>query len=124
MTRRIYAYFVLTFILGMIAGGAATVFYAWNWGHWHRPFRMERVVRRMAKDLQLTDPQVQQLRQIMDETMKKNQALQSAVRPQFDAIREESHSRIRQTLTPEQTAKFDEMVKRFERRLKERHDKR
>ena len=120
MTRRVYFYFVLTFVLGVIVGGAATVFYAWNSGHWHRPFKKERLVQRLTRDLNLSDQQVQQLKQIMDETMKKYQELQSQVRPQFDTIRQESHNRIRQILTPEQAQKFDEMVKRFERRFKER----
>jgi len=116
MTRRAYLYFILTFLLGIIVGGAAVLFYAWNTGHWHRQFDRQRLVRRLTRQLNLNDVQVQQLNQIMDDTAKKMADLRKQMDPEFDAVRKESQDRVRQILTPEQLNKFNEMVRRFEER--------
>lgn len=116
MTRRAYLYFILTFLLGIIVGGAAVLFYAWNTGHWHHPFDRQRLVRRLTRELKLNDVQVQQLNQIMDGTAKKMADLRKQMDPEFDAVRKASQDRVRQILTPEQLNKFNEMVRRFEER--------
>lgn len=116
MTRRAYLYFILTFLLGVVIGAAGAVFYGWYGGHWHRGFDRERLVRHLRRDLNLTDAQVQQAKQIMDETSKRMDDLRKQIDPQFDAVRRESQDRIRQILNPEQLTKFNEMVRRFEER--------
>ena len=68
MTRRVYIYFVLTFLLGVVLGGAGAFFGTWYTGHWHMRFDPQRIVEHMRRDLNLSDSQVQQLKQIMDET--------------------------------------------------------
>jgi Spy/CpxP family protein refolding chaperone len=120
MTRRAYLYFILTFFLGIVVGGAGVLFYAWNTGHWHRRFDRQRLVRRLTRDLDLNATQVQQLTQIMDETSKKMDALRHTLDPQLDALHKESQDRVRQILTPEQLKKFNEMVRRFEERRRRR----
>ena len=116
MTRRAYIYFIAIFLLGIVVGSAGALFYAWNTGAWHgRPSR-ERIVRRLTRELNLTAAQVEQLNQIMDESDKKMDDLRSQVRPQFDAIRDEGHQRIRAILNPEQLKKFDDMLRRREER--------
>jgi Spy/CpxP family protein refolding chaperone len=120
MTRRAYLYFILTLLLGVVVGGAGVFFYAWYSGHWpHRPDR-QRLARRLTRELNLNATQVQQLTQILDETSKKFDDLRKQLDPQFDAVRKESQDRVRQILTPEQLAKFNEMVRRFEERRKRR----
>jgi len=114
MNRRAYIYFVLTFLLGTVVGGAGTFFYAWNSGQWHRHFDKQHMIHHLKRELNLSDTQVQQVGQIMDDSMKKYHALRKQVGPQFAAIREEGRSRIRQILTPEQIPKFDKIVRRFE----------
>jgi Spy/CpxP family protein refolding chaperone len=52
--------------------------------------------------------------------MKRFRELRKQSEPQFDAAREESNNRIRQILTPDQLTKFNEMLRRFDRRMKER----
>jgi Spy/CpxP family protein refolding chaperone len=118
MTRRAYIYFILTFLLGVIAGGAGVFFYGWYGGHWHRGFEKQRIVRRLSRELHLTDAQVKQLDQIVGDSMKRFMDLKKQFEPQFDAAREESNNRIRQILTPEQLTKFNEMIRRLEERTK------
>ena len=102
MTRRAYLYFIITFLLGIIVGGAGVLFYGWYGGHWHRGFEKQRIVRRLSRELQLTDAQVKQLDQIVGDSMKRFMELRKQVDPQFDAAREETNNRIRQILSPEQ----------------------
>jgi Spy/CpxP family protein refolding chaperone len=120
MTRRVYIYFIVTFLLGVIVGGAGVCFYGWHWGHWHRRSERPEFVAFMAQELNLSTAQVTQLKQIMDETKHKYDAVRERVEPEFDAIRKETDNRIRQVLTPEQLVKFNEMTRRFEERRKAR----
>ena len=116
MTRRVYIYFVLTFLLGVILGGAGAFFGTWYTGHWHMRFDPQRIVEHMRRDLNLSDSQVQQLRQIMDETDAKFKELRKQTSPAFDTVRNEMRDRIRRILTPEQAVKFDEIVRRHDAR--------
>jgi Spy/CpxP family protein refolding chaperone len=120
MSRRVYLYFALTFLLGAILGASGVFFYAWYTGHWHRGPNRERVVRRLKNELNLSPTQVQQLRQIMDEEGKRFENLQKQAEPQYQAIREETGSRIRQILSPEQAVKFNDMVRRWDERRRHR----
>jgi len=120
MTRRAYLYFVLTFLLGALVGGAVVFSYGWYRGRWHRGANKERIVRRMTRELNLTSAQAQQLSEIMDASIKKHAELREQFGPQFKAIRDETNDRIRQILTPEQVTKFNEMVRRFEARIRQR----
>jgi Spy/CpxP family protein refolding chaperone len=121
MTRRAYLYFILTFLLGVVVGGSAVLFYGWHSGHWHRRPDRQRIVRHMTRELKLTPPQVEQLSKIMEESFKKMSDQRKQVEPQLKAIHDETTNRIRQILTPEQLTKFNEMVRRFEdRRSRER----
>jgi len=118
MTRRAYIYFIATFLLGIVVGVAGTLFFAWNTGMWHRRPTKERIVRRLSRDLNLSAGQVEQLKQIMDDSQKQMRELRKQAGPQFDAIREEGHERIRKILSPEQLQKFNELVRRREERRK------
>jgi Spy/CpxP family protein refolding chaperone len=119
-TRRVWIYFALTFLLGVLAGGAGSFFYGWRMmGPQGGAARRERILRHMTRDLDLNDAQVTQTRAIMEETGNKIQELRKQHRPEFDAIRAESHERIRKVLTPQQAVKFEEMVKKFEERRKQ-----
>jgi Spy/CpxP family protein refolding chaperone len=116
-SRRVYIYFAATFLLGILAGGAGTFFLGPRlMAPPSGAERRERILRRMTRELTLNDSQAAQVRTILEETAAKTRALRSQHRPEFDAIRSESHDRIRQVLTPEQTVKFEEMLKKFEER--------
>ncbi|HLI34288.1 MAG TPA: hypothetical protein VKW70_04520 [Terriglobia bacterium] len=111
MTRRAYLYFIVTFIIGIILGGAGVYYYAWSTGHWRRNWSEEKAIHRLTRDLNLTPQQAQQLRPIMDDSIKKWNSLQEQVRPQFEALHTETDNRIRQILTPDQTRRFDELLR-------------
>jgi Spy/CpxP family protein refolding chaperone len=118
-SRRVYLYFSVTFLLGVLAGGAGTFFYGWRMmGPQGGAARREKIIRHMTRKLDLNEKQVQKIRAIMEETGSKIRDLRKQHRPEFDAVRTESHDRIRKELTPEQAVKFEEMVKKFEERRK------
>jgi len=119
MTRRAYLYFAVTFVLGVVVGGCGVFFYAWYSGHWHRQFERQRVVRRLTRELRLSDTQVHQLDQILADTAKSYSELHKQVDPQFDAIRGQARDRIRQILAPEQVARFNEMVRQADERRRQ-----
>jgi ATP phosphoribosyltransferase regulatory subunit HisZ len=118
MTRRAYSYFVLTFLLGVIVGGAGFFGYAWYAGHWHESFGKQRILRHLKHDLNLSDAQVEQLGPILDDWERKHAELKSRVDPQFQALREEFRNRVRGILNPEQREKFNELVRRHDERMK------
>jgi Spy/CpxP family protein refolding chaperone len=120
MTRRVYIYFIVTFLLGVIVGGAGMCFYGWHWGHWPGRAPRRGFVAAMARELKLSASQVTQLDQIMTESRQKYDAARERLEPEFDAIRKETDNRIGQILTPEQLVKFNEMVRRFEERRRPR----
>ena len=120
MTRRAYLYFALTFLLGVVVGGAGFFFFGWYTGHWHRGFDKDRIVRHMSRDLKLSPEQTGQLNRIMDDSEQKFRALRAQQRPQFDALQNETRDNIRKILTPEQIVRFNEMVQRFDEARKRR----
>jgi len=109
----------VTFVLGVVVGGCGVFFYAWYSGHWHRQFERQRVVRRLTRELRLSDPQVHQVDQILADTAKSYSELHKQVYPQFDAIRGQARDRIRQILAPEQVARFNEMVRQADERRRQ-----
>jgi len=119
MTRRAYLYFVLAFMCGVIAGSAGLFVYAWHSGRWGRrdgPPNPKRIVDRMSRELSLTPDQTQQLTDIINDSFQKHRALDQQVGEQYRGLRADTRDRIRKILNPEQQQKFDEMVRRFERR--------
>ncbi len=118
MTRRAYFYFVLTFLLGIIVGGAGVFYYGWFSGHWHHEFDQNRIIHHMKRDLNLDDSQVQKLTQILQESSKKRRELEQKNQPQMDALRKETRDQIRQILNPVQLAKFNEHVRLSNERMK------
>ncbi len=113
MTRRAYLYFVLTFLLGIVLGAWGMFSYGWYSGQWHRTFSKQRTLRHLKRELNLSDLQVQQLSEIMDDSSKKYKALDEKIEPEYDALRDERRNRIRQILNPEQLLKFNEMIQRL-----------
>lgn len=118
MSRRAYFYFALTFLLGVVVGGTCVYYYAWSTGHWHRPFNRQSFVRRLKSELDLSDTQVTQLDRIVDGSTIKVRTAQEQSDAQLNAIRQDTRSQIRQILSPEQTQKFDELVRRWDERRK------
>ncbi len=122
MTRRAYLYFTLTIILGAVLGGAGVYYFLWHSGRLQHPggFNKAHAEAHLKKDLNLSDPQMQQLDQIFNESSKKMADLQKQLDPQFQAIHMETRARIRQILDPDQAKKFDEFVRQMDERRKRR----
>jgi len=116
MSRRAYLYFALTFLLGVIVGGASVYYYAWSTGHWHRPFDRQSFVNRLKGELDLSDTQVTQLNRILDGSTTRVRAAQEQSDAQLNAIRQDTRNQIRQILTTEQSRKFEDLVRRWDER--------
>lgn len=123
MKRRAYVYFVLTFLLGIVVGGAGMYTYGWYTGHWHRRFSRHRVIEYLQHQLNLSQSQTQQLQQILQQMEQKESALRQKVAPQFQTIREEARDETRKILNAQQLKKFNAMAKRWDemRREHEHH---
>jgi len=119
--RKVYLYFALTFLLGVTVGACGVFFFAWYSGHWQqRGSNRERIIRHFKTELNLSAAQVQQLRQILDDTGKRFGDVQKQMEPQFQAVREETRNHIRQILNSDQVAKFNELVRKWDERRRQR----
>jgi hypothetical protein len=118
MSRKVYLYFALTFLFGVVVGACGFFYYSWYTGGWHRRPSPERIIQHLKRELKLSDTQVQQVREIFADTSKKMDALQEQVEPQFQAVHQEARSRVRQILNPQQAQQFDELVRRLDERRK------
>jgi len=113
MKRRAYLYFLSTFLLGVALGAVGLFLYAWYGGHWRRPMEQRDFVKYLSQELKLDNQQTSQLTQILNESRKKYDALHSQVRPQFEALRQDTDNQIRQILNPDQAREFDEVIRKW-----------
>lgn len=113
MKNHAYIYFLLTFVLGVVVGAAGMFSYTWYGGHWHQRLDRNYVVKYLTKELKLDDEQTGQLNRIMDDASQKYQALHSQVRPEFEALRQQTDNQIRHILSADQARKFDDLVRQW-----------
>ena len=119
MTRRVYLYFTLTFVLGIILGSGGEYYFMWSTGRMsHRGFNKDRAVAHFKKELNLSADQVQQISGIFDDTSQKVRELQKQTEPQFQALHQDTRGRIRQILNPDQVTKFDALMTQVDERHK------
>lgn len=116
MRRGIYVYFAATFVAGLICGAVGLFLYGWYGGLWRHNFNKDKALKHLAEELSLTDAQIPQVSRIMDETRARMDEVQEQVAPQFQAVREESRTKIRAILNAEQQARFDALVKKWDAR--------
>lgn len=96
------------FLLGAVAGAFALN--AYNlWFSNHAPPTRQQRFERITKDLQLSEPQGQEMQAIFNETREKMQALRTEGQPKMDAIREEADGKLQKLMSPEQWDKFVKM---------------
>lgn len=113
---------VLTFFLGGIAGAAG--YYLVNrqiMASSPRPPERStphNIVEELAQGLSLNSQQKSQLKGIIDSGRDRYRALSSQMRPQYDAIRDQTRQEIRQILTEEQKSRFAKIVKDIDERHK------
>jgi hypothetical protein len=105
----------IVFLLGAIVGASlGTTIVSRKFAAPHemagRPGKAKFVERLNAR-LHLSAQQTTQLKAILDETHLQFSALHESVKPQFEAIREQTRSRIREQLTDSQRQEFEAMVR-------------
>jgi hypothetical protein len=74
---------------------------------------------RLSRDLDLTDAQAREVRQIVDRRWGALGKLFERIDPEAEAIRRDADDRIRALLDPGQRARFDAQVQEHERRRAE-----
>ncbi|MCD6413448.1 MAG: hypothetical protein J7L54_04825 [Elusimicrobia bacterium] len=85
--------------------------------------RMEKQIKRMKKDLDLNENQVNELERILKDGGKKIAEIRKEMRKKIRAIRIRTDKEIEEILTPQQKEKFREFKKKRRQRLKKRREK-
>jgi Spy/CpxP family protein refolding chaperone len=114
----------LVFVLGLLVGSLGTRFYQRDWSERFSrdpAARKALILKRLTKDLGLTEAQQREFKGIIDETEKKLEALGLERRSAVKAIFDESFSRMKQKLDPEQQKKLEELRARHEARAKDKN---
>ncbi len=106
----------LVFFFGMLAGGLVA------FGVVHRHVRQvlqggpdavaEMIVHRLDRDLRLDPSQREQLRGIVDATRVELKSVRREVQPRLDDLLSAAEKHVRAILKPEQTSRFDALVKK------------
>jgi Spy/CpxP family protein refolding chaperone len=115
--RRTNGYAIAFFIAVFAAGAAAGVVTDRRLQRermeqqWNDPRAMRT---RLADDLSMDATQRAQLDTILDERNRQSEVLMSPVRPQLDSLGAQTRQRIRQLLTSEQQATYDQMLRERE----------
>jgi len=114
---------IAVFLLGGIAGGAASYFWLKNYLDSRAPAFSRNVPQprgqgrqMMSELLQLTPEQEARYREIMEESRRKFGELQKEQMPKINAIRIETNRKFSEILNDEQRKKFESFVKEWEGR--------
>jgi hypothetical protein len=113
----------LVFVLGVLVGSLGTRFYQRDWAErfFQEPSaRKAMILKRLTKDLGLTETQQKEFKVIIDETDKKLETLGLERRSAVKAIFDESFLRMKEKLDPEQQIKLEELKARHEARVKDK----
>jgi hypothetical protein len=124
---KLIAGIALVFVLGLLAGSLGTRFYQRDWSE--RTFRdpaarKAMILKRLTKDLGLTEAQQKEFKGIIDETDKKLEALGVERRSAVKAIFDESFSHMKEKLDPQQQRRLAELRARHEARVRDRNRRR
>ena len=120
MKRRVIVYFIVTFLLGALAGAGGGSLYRKYTRHGRRAPTRQDVVQHLKQGLSLTDEQSGRVQQIIDEMREKHSETHENSDQQHAAMRESSREQIREVLTDEQRERFETMVEEFDRRRAKR----
>jgi hypothetical protein len=113
----------LVFVLGVLVGSLGTRFYHRDWSErfFQEPSaRKALILKKLTKDVGLTETQQREFRAIVEETDKKLEAFGLERRSAVKAILDESFSRMKEELDPEQQKKLDELRAKHEARIKDK----
>jgi Spy/CpxP family protein refolding chaperone len=113
----------LVFVLGVLVGSLGTRYYHRDWSErfFQEPSAKKALIlKKLTKDLGLTETQQREFRVIVEDTDKKLEAFGLERRSAVKAILDESFSRMKDKLDPEQQKKLDELRAKHEARIKDR----
>jgi hypothetical protein len=114
---------VVVFILGVLVGSLGTQLYQRQWSErfWKDPAeRRALFLRKLTKELRLTEEQQQEFKVIIGDVDKNLEALHRERRAEVKEILDEGFSRMNEKLSPDQQKKLEELRARREPRLKDR----
>jgi len=120
---KLIAGIALVFVLGVLVGSLGTRFYHRDWSDrfFQEPSaRKALILKKLTKDLELTETQQKEFRVIVDDTDKKLEAFGLERRSAVRTILDESFSRMKEKLDPEQQKKLDELRAKHEARIKDK----
>lgn len=113
----------LVFVLGLLVGSLGTRFYhrAWSERFFQEPSARKAVIlKKLTKDLALTEGQQNEFKVIIDEADRKLEAFRSERRSAVKTILDESFFRMREKLAPEQQKKLEKLRAKHEAHVKEK----
>ncbi len=113
----------LVFVLGVLVGSLGTRFYHRDWSErfFQEPSaRKALILKKLTRDLGLTETQQREFSAIVEETDKKLEAFGLERRSAVKAILNESFSRMKENLDPEQQKKLEELRAKHEARIKDK----
>jgi Spy/CpxP family protein refolding chaperone len=102
----------VVFALGAVTGASLDRVYIANIGGSVNPERLRgpnRMIERLRSDLNLNDEQIAKIKTIFDESRKEFPPSRLAECPGFSQSRARTRARVRETLTPEQQKRYDEI---------------
>jgi len=126
--RKAIVFLVAVFVLGAAAGILGTM-WATQTGlaattRGPSKFSKQGALEWLNNELRLSAEQQQQLGPILDETAAGYEGIRERVRPEYDQVRQQGRDRIRAILTPEQKARFEELVQQIdEERARHRRER-
>ncbi len=106
------------FLVGVLVGGLGTHLLSVNRPHRPGPggFRGDHFLELLERDLALTADQMHRIDQILEQSHAQGDALRREMLPRLRNAMAHSRDRIREVLTAEQQAKFDELQQLNRRR--------
>ena len=125
-TGKLIAGVALVFIVGVLAGSVGTRFYL---RHQHRAFMSERgnrtafIMKRLSKNLNLTQTQRIAIEKIVDQTGERLHEHFLQRRPEIESIIDDGFSQMRKELDDSQSQKLDELREKFEKRRQARSER-
>jgi hypothetical protein len=118
-TWKLTAGVALVFIVGALVGSVGTRFYL---NHRYHPFMQERgnrtafIMKRLSKDLSLTQNQKIAIEKIVAQTEEKLREHFLQRRPEIENIIDDGFSQMKKELNDDQKKKLDELREKFEKR--------
>ena len=107
---QVWLLIVVVFLLGGVTGGSLDRMYFSNrTGNPENRRGPNRMIERLRNDLSLNDEQVTKIKTIFEESRKEFPQSRFSECPGFKESRARTRSRIRETLTPDQQKRFDEI---------------